>query len=638
MLREVPFSARFGVVLPCLLLLAACSSDHSAMPTAVEPTASANIGIKSPVARCQIASEVQIISLFMPRDLGPALSNFLRIDAELLKRNQTAAVTDMYQEWKYTLNTYYAGKLRGGTSSTTQNATLAFGRSLYCLVGLDGSDLTLGTTPLDTNSVVQVVFPSGSDQTVVTGDQHAGLMIPAGTLTQPVTISITPITANYTFPAGPLNTKLDQYGPFFEFNVIPEQSFATPVLAAGCIQSASGGPPPSSVDIAHNVGTGIEILPTVPAPFLVCSPTGEMIRQPSTLQLARNGDYGRALRRIGSAALKLFTPEPAYALVASGIGGKTKSFSPFGGVDTAVVVKLPAGFPAQPQTAPAGSPVAAAPAVTVQTVNGHTPLGGASVVFTIASGGGSLGPSSSSSVVSATTLTTDNTSGTATVPAWTLGVGPANTMNAIASFVLPTNISGLPTSGAGAGSGIALAGNPVAFSATSTDVIPYQASGYLYLAGTDGLAPGFESPSYQATPQNGWQTGNAAFASSNIGNSCASLVPTVGTTWVNVPSGSPYTDMLLRKTFTLPAWWTAGFTVGMAIDNDFQIFVDGVNVTPTNVAGYDPTTGYVKHENCATIDSYTFPVSIGGGTHVLAIRARDRGTAAYVDTRLTAKP
>ncbi len=638
MLREFRMSARVSVIASCLLVLSACSSDHSAMPTAVDPTVSASRGITSPGARCQVASELQIISLFMPRDLGPALRNLAQIDAALLTRKQADAVTNMYHEWQYTLDTYYAGKLRGGTSSATQNATLAFGRSLYCLVGLDGSALTLGVTPLDTNSVVQVVFPSGSDQTVVTGDQHAGLMIPAGTLTQPVTISITPVTGNFTFPAGPLNTKLDQYGPFFDFKVIPEQAFATPVLAAGCIQNASGGPPPSSVDIAHNVGTGIQILPTVPAPFLVCSPTGESLRQPSEMQLARNGDYARALRRIASATLKLFAPEPAYALVGSGVGGKTTSFSPFGGVDTAVVVKLPSGFPAQSQMAPAGSAVAAAPAVVVQTVNGHTPLGGATVVFTIAAGGGSLGPSSSSSVQTATTLTTDNTTGIAAVPSWTLGAGAANTMNATASFALPTSISGFPTSAAGAGAAIAFSGSPLAFSATSTDVIPYQASGYLYLAGTDGLAPGFESPTYQATAQNGWQTGKGAFASSNLGTACPSLVPTVATTWVNVPGGTPNTDMLLRKTFTLPAWWTSGFTVGMAIDNDFQIFIDGVNVTPTNVAGYDPSSGYVRHENCATIDSYTFPVSIGGGSHVLAIRARDRGDAAYVDTRLSPKP
>jgi hypothetical protein len=628
MYREAFRMTRLCILISGLIAVGACSSDHSALPTAVDPAVSANRGIANPIARCQVASEVQIVLLFKPADLGPAIRNFVQIDADLLKHNQTAAVTDMYQEWQYTLNTYYAGKLRGGNSAQTQTATLAFGNALYCLVGLDGSGLTLGTAPLDTGSVVQVVFPSPSDQTVVTGDQHAGVQIPGGTLTQPVTITITPIPGNFTFPNGPLNTKLDQYGPFFQFNVVPEQTFTTPVVAAGCINGNGDAPPPSSVDLAHNVGDSLQILTPVAVPFLVCGPTA-MIRQPSTMQLARNGDYGRALGRIESSALKLFAPEPAYAFTSSGVGGKTTSFSPFGGVDTAVVVQLISGFPAQTQLAPAGSPVAAAPSVMVQTVNGHTPLGGASVVFTIGSGGGSLGASSNSSIVNTATVVTDSATGVAAVPSWTLGAGPANTLNAVASFTLPNKISNIPTFGISPTTEIVVGGNPVAFTATSTDIIPYQATGYMYLSGTYGLESGFETTAY--TPGSSWQTGNAPFGSTNLAATCPLLAPSA-TPWATD------TDMLLRKNFTLPAWWTSGITMGIAIDNDFQVFVDGVNVTPTTAAGYDPSSGFVKHENCATKDSYTFPISVTGGSHLLAIRARDRGTVDYVDTRLTARP
>jgi hypothetical protein len=93
--------------------------------------------------------------------------------------------------------------------------------------------------------------------------------------------------------------------------------------------------------------------------------------------------------------------------------------------------------------------------------------------------------------------------------------------------------------------------------------------------------------------------------------------------------------MLLRHSFTLPAWWSAGLTFGIAIDNDFQLFVDGVNVTPTTSPAFDPTSGFVKHEGCATQDSFLVQLTVAGGSHVLAIRARDRGTAAYVDARLS---
>ncbi len=634
MRRSSRLSTLLGVCIPAVIWLTACSTDRQTAPTSVDPSISASRGVQSPAQRCQVAAQWQIFELFKPRDLGKAIVGFVKIDNDLLHRRNSDAIGDMYAEWKFTLDNYYAGDLRGGMSLQTQQKTLAFGSALYCLVGLDGSALTLGSTPLDADNVVAVVLPSSTDQTIVTGSKHAGLMIPGGTLSQPVTISISIIPATFTFPAGPLNTKLDQYGPFFEFKVVPQQTFSAPVVAAACLQTPAGDQPPSSVDLAHNVGTGIQILPRVPVPFLVCGATA-LAPQPSVFDLARNGEYGRAAKRLGSVALGLFSPTPAYALVSSGVGGKTTSFSPFGGVDTAVVVKLPANFPAQPQTAPAGSSVASAPSALVQTTNGHTPLSGASVTFNVASGGGSVGPESSSTRTTTVTLTTD-ANGLATVPNWTLGVGPANSVTANASFTLPTSISGFPTSGVGAGAAVIVSGNPLTFTATSTDVIPYEGTGYMYLSGADGIAPGFEQPNFAATPQNGWNTGGGAFASANLATACSALSASVGTTWPNNPSG--LTDMLLRKTFTLPAWWTAGLTVGIAIDNDFKAYVDGVNVTPTGAAGYDPGSGFVMHDNCAARDSYTFPIPSLGGSHVLAIRARDRGTAAYVDTRIRVTP
>jgi hypothetical protein len=631
MRRSSTLSVLIALCMPAAGWLAACSGDRQTAPASADPTVSTSRGARSHDTQCQVPTQQQITALFNPMDVGTATSGLAHITNDLQKNNTSAAITDMYAEWNFTLQEYYAGKLSGGMTAQTQATTLAFGRVLYCLVGLDGSGLTLASTSLDPNNVVRVVFPADTDQTVATGSKHAGVLIPGGTLTQPVTISISLLPTTSAFPAGPLNTKLDQYGPFFEFDVIPVQTFGKPVVAGACLSTPAGDQPPSSVDLAHNVGQGIQILPQAPVPFLVCGVTA-LAPQPSVFQLARSGEYLKAAKRLGSVAENLFSPTAAYALVSSGVGGKTTSFSPFGGVDTAVVITTPAGFPAQPQSAPAGSSVAVAPSALVQTTNGHTPLSGASVTFAVASGGGSVGPTSSSTRTTTLTLTTD-ANGLATVPNWTLGTGPGNSLTANASFALPTSISGFPTSGAGASAGVAVSGNPLTFTATSTDVIPYRSAGYLYLSGADGLAPGFEQPTF---PTSGWNTGTAAFGSSNLGASCPSLVASVGTIWPNNPSGS--TDMLLRKTFTLPAWWTAGLTVGIAIDNDFKAYVDGVNVTPTSAAGYDPTTGFVMHDGCATSDSYTFPIPATGGSHLLAIRARDRGTAAYVDTRIRVTP
>jgi hypothetical protein len=567
-MRRIPrLSTLLVLAVPGVVWLTACSSDRSTAPAGADAAASANQSTQTHAGQCVVPTQQQITALFNPTYVGQATSGFNTITNDLKKNNTSAAISDMFAEWKYTLDTYYAGQLNGGTSAQTQANVLAFGQSLYCLVGLDGSNLALASTPLDPDDIIQVVFPSNNDQTVVTGSKHAGVMIPGGTLTQPVTISISLLRTAYTFPAGPLNTKLDQYGPFFQFQVIPEQTFTKAVVAGACLSTPGGDQPPPSVDLAHNVGQGLQILPQAATPFLACGVTA-LALQPSVLQLAQNGEYGKAVKRLGSVAVNLFSPATAYALVSSGVGGKTTSFSPFGGVDTTVVVTIPAGpagFPTQPQTAPAGSSVASAPSALVQTTTGHA-LSGASVTFNVASGGGSVGPASSSTRTTSLTLTTD-ANGLATVPNWTLGVGPANSLTANASFTLPANISGFVTSGAGAGSDVAVSGNPLTFTATSTDVIPYQATGYTYLSGPDGFAPGFEQTAFATT---GWSTGTAAFGSSNLADaSCLSLVATVGTYWTNNPSG-PATDMLLRKTYTLPAWWNAGLTVGIAIDNDFK--------------------------------------------------------------------
>ena len=610
--------------------MSACSSDQHSATAAVEPTASATRLLPGSSLRCDLASGLQILTLFKGRAADTALYQFQQVNRDLGRHQPANATTDMFGLWKYTLDTYYAGNLRGGTSARTQTKTLALGKALYCLVGLDGSQLSLAV--LDPGAAVQVVVPADTTQTVVTGDKQAGMQIPPGTLTAPVTVVITPIPGAYTFPAGPLNTKLDQYGPFFEFQLVPAQTLTTAVTVAGCIQTPAGNAPPSSVDLAHNVGAGIQILPKQSVSFLLCGGGATALApQPSAFELASNGEYGKAIKRVGASVLGLFEPTEVYA-GGAGIGGLTKNFSPFGGVDTAVVMTLPSSFPAQPQLAPAGSDVATAPTALIQTVNGHTPLGGASVTMTVATGGGSIAASTNASRSTVATLTTDGT-GLAGVPNWTLGAATANSVTASGSITLPATISGFPIIGFDAGAAVVVTGNPLTFTATSGDVVPYQAAGYLYFSGAAGIDAGFEQSGYATT---GWQTGTGAFGSPNLGGSCPSLTSTVGSPWINNPGGS--SDMLLRKSFTLPAWWTGSLTVGIAVDNDFKAYVDGSDVTPTGVNGYDPSSGFVTHDGCAARDSFTFPITPGGGTHILAIRARDRGMAAYVDTKIGVTP
>jgi hypothetical protein len=159
--------------------------------------------------------------------------------------------------------------------------------------------------------------------------------------------------------------------------------------------------------------------------------------------------------------------------------------------------------------------------------------------------------------------------------------------------------------------------NPVqpANAQSTTVIIPYLATGYKFKVVGHGGDPGFEQPSFSDST---FSTGNAGFGS---GGFCP-LDSTANTFW---PLN---TDILLRKQFNLPAG-TTNLKVGVAIDNDVQVFINGVDISG----------GIRFHEGCASRDSFVFtaPDSIlNAGSNLLAVRAIDRGVVSYVDVQVTA--
>jgi len=169
-------------------------------------------------------------------------------------------------------------------------------------------------------------------------------------------------------------------------------------------------------------------------------------------------------------------------------------------------------------------------------------------------------------------------------------------------------------------------------------LVPYGATGYKYQL-TDSVTPwvGFQQPGFDDS--NFQPNGHAAFGSGSVleGQVCP-LDANVNTTWPIANGEGSGSDILLRKTFTLPAG-TGSVKVGVAIDNDVQVFVNGVDVTAT--AGTSALAGgFQRHENCATNDSFVFIVPdsvVHAGSNLLAIRARDRGVISYVDARVSAQ-
>lgn len=141
--------------------------------------------------------------------------------------------------------------------------------------------------------------------------------------------------------------------------------------------------------------------------------------------------------------------------------------------------------------------------------------------------------------------------------------------------------------------------------------IAYGASGYTYKQVAWGADAGFEAVGYD---DSSWSLGPASFGSNN---GCGLSSPT---TW-NVN-----TDMLIRREFTIGHSFT-DVKVGVWIDNDVQVWINGVDVS-----GGMKTSG-----GCAIPDRYVFTVPGGvasQGTNLLAVRGHDYGGVAYLDVRV----
>ena len=149
-----------------------------------------------------------------------------------------------------------------------------------------------------------------------------------------------------------------------------------------------------------------------------------------------------------------------------------------------------------------------------------------------------------------------------------------------------------------------------------TIVVPYGAAGYRYQVVRADDGAGFEQPDFDDAAFTDGDAGFGSFQGCELNNP-----EDAKTEW------PVETDLLVRKTFELPAG-TTDVVVHVAVDNDAQVFING----------YDVSGGLQVHEGCPTFDSFNFAVPDGvlqKGTNLLAVRARDRGNAAYLDLEVT---
>jgi hypothetical protein len=592
--------------LASLVVLAACTDEPAKTPT--EPVQQQPQFDRRPPSSCPNAIQigVQIAQVF--KGPGPTLiaeAKFAVIVAAMAKHDVAKAVKAMTAFSEYILQQYQAGNLQGGKSDDTAKKVTTLINSLFCFVGLTPPNIPLGA--LGPDAGVGVVDQNTGSTTFTTDTKFAGIQIPSGAATTPTVVTITRLPDNTL-----LSTPLDQYPAFYEYHATPDGPFASDVVVGVCTGQNVTGELFNRLKIAHNVGTGVEILQKVPAPFLDCTNL-----QIIGLQFNRPGlFYGMVMRGLRSLAPYVLPEEAhAVALAQPGSGGSAKGFSPFGAVDSMTHL-FAASQTSFLWLANQPVPDTLKPRVLVLTPL-NSPVPGVSVTFKTANpGNGTLTDS----------VKTTGTDGYARVGSWTLGTAPrTDTVYAVAT-PLP-------------GSGIDPTTVTFFGQAISPLQIDYGATDYRYkLIGSAPPPSGWETTGYN---DSSWLDSTAAFGSRG---SCP-LDANVHTYWPAATttsdslSPSNTSDILIRHRFLVPDFWTGSVKVEVAIDNDLQVFVNGNNITGT--AG-GLTNGWAVHDQCATQGSFVFTASaanlLPGQSNVIAVHGRDRGVISYLDIKVTLVP
>ncbi len=326
----------------------------------------------------------------------------------------------------------------------------------------------------------------------------------------------------------------------------------------------------------------------------------------------------RRWRAAGEQLAGLIGPAPLHAIDRGG-GGRTLGFSDF---QFALPGKLEI-VSGNGQAAPSGTTLAVNPTVKVTDIAGD-PVAGATVRF---AGTGSVG--SPVVVTDAAGMAFTN---------WTVVTG-ANQLSASGRGIAGTDFNG-PRPGVDPfmsiqdpfDPGVLSPLNPVdlltgSVTFAATGIAPASlpmgplATNYFYKVVAFGA-----DPTFPAGGLAGFSLGNAGFGTANSG---CDLNASVATNW---PLN---TDILVKKAFTVPA--AAAIRIGIAIDNDVRVFLDGVEITSTSQPFPEGglVDGYLRHEGCPSANTWVFTRNVTAGVHELAIRGRDRGGQAYLDVSVT---
>ena len=279
------------------------------------------------------------------------------------------------------LRSFYAGRLKGGTSTATYDKVLDLIEALHCYVGL--TPPTFPTTTSGSDIVVRVLFPNVAfDFSTPAG--RAGLRGGAGAVTTEMGAVIVTISDLPDQPP-PLRTSLDQYPRFYLFHGTTATDaavqFNEDVIAATCLRSGFFGGNTNNLRLAHNVGPTFGEVEVLPRSAEI--PTG--VTCPDEV-----GSTGGGAEGSFAWARKIFLPAELHAtstvLVEVPVGGTTKKFSEFGIVD---IFSNPGSFAPVGPTESTEEGVTVTRTVLVTSDNG-TPIKDVPVTFTTEEGNGDV--------------------------------------------------------------------------------------------------------------------------------------------------------------------------------------------------------------------------------------------------------
>lgn len=276
--------------------------------------------------------EAQIRALYAPdiqlRDA--ALTQAAAIRQQVAAGGPSSARTRVLLLADFTLKAFRDGKLSGGVSVGAETNVTRLVGALYQLAGMQAPQPAQGT--LNADATTAVVGPGGGQ--LVTPSGAAGVQIPPGALPESVIVAVTRLPTPASPGSGPLPTELKQFGPYYELSTYPNvPQFGDSMRVGICQVTNPSSPfyPPEPHDklrLAHRVGSTVEILDRVSvSDFLVCGNVSPMIgsESRSVWKFLFAGFVRDVVATLG--------PAPLYA-AHGGLGGKVKSFSPFGAVAT----------------------------------------------------------------------------------------------------------------------------------------------------------------------------------------------------------------------------------------------------------------------------------------------------------------